>query len=225
MPSIDINYFASQFDGDTMWYYKDGVKKSGTCVETCLKMIDNYLTVRQNAIINIVKNGDNNPKTTTFEGAVKSAKWLGFPLFQHKPIAISQIKEFLDYGHLLIAIIDYSKMPIKGMNYNGVHAILITGIDDNNNSIRYADPIYSGASREEGWMNNKKWISWKNLDPAWKVTGYTCWEVQKSKPVTTPTPPVQTCEQKLKQTQTELTAWRNKYDNLKKKIQDILNKS
>lgn len=171
---IDIPKYFSQFDGDTYWYYENGRKKSGTCVETCLKMIDHYLTGREVAIKDIVKHGDNNPRYTTIQGAQQSANWLGFHLFLDFWSNEWLLKTHMKDGRLVIALVNYGKIPAKykqaGETYQGDHAILITGVSDNGQAIRYADPIFRGAHRHEGWMNNNKWIAWDDLRPAWEAS-------------------------------------------------------
>lgn len=227
---INIPKYFSQFDGDTMWYEKNGKKYTGTCVETCLKMADCYLTGREVAIKDIVKNGDNNPEITSYTGAQKAAKWLGFTIYQHKPTSVQQIKEFLGYGHLIIAIVQYNYIPSthRQISFEGGHALLITGIDEKNNSIRYADPAFSGATRNDGWMNNGKWISWNELKKAWEYYGYMAWEVQKSKDVPKPEPaPKPTPDPKDKEIETlkaEVKTLKDQNDDLKNDIFTTPNK-
>lgn len=183
MPSLNLKKYFSQFDGDTYWSNPPTNSKTGTCVEACLKMVDCYLTDREISIKDIVKNGDNNPNVTDFDGANKAAHWLGFNLYQHTKATPKMIKEFLGYGHLMIALVYYNSIPKKyrQISYDGWHAILITGYDEKNNSVRYADPAFLGSRRDEGYMNNNKWISWDDLALGWGPTNYILWEVQKAK--------------------------------------------
>lgn len=164
---IDIPFFYSQFDSDTMW--SDSVKKtSGTCVETCLKMVYSYLTGKTDrTIYDIVVHGDNNPSFTSVNGAQQSANWLGISL-TYRNFIPSQIKNFIKNGHLIIAIVSYNLIPVKyrQISFSGSHAILITGITDDN-AVRYADPAFSGNRRNDGWMNNGKYILWNDISLAW----------------------------------------------------------
>ena len=162
MPGIDkIKYF-SQWDGDN-----GGAR--GACGETCLKMIDQYLTGREIPISAIIANGDGNPNITSLAGMVKAANWLGFGLNAYRRTNIDDIKKWLKEGRLVVAVIKYSAWPTKhkqDLSYKSGHFILITAVDDNNNSVRFADPNFWGARRDEGYMNNNKWANFDEFNRA-----------------------------------------------------------
>lgn len=208
MPSINIPKYHSQLDGDN-----GGAK--GACGETCLKMIDTYLTGREIPISAIIANGDKDPLITSTAGMIKAADWLGFGMIRYSGAVAGDYKNWLAEGKLVVAAIDYSKWPDKYKHdgdYDGGHFILITGITDDLGAIRFADPYfrdglligrYGGrytAKREDGWMKNNKWATWADFynasyhgkEAAIAKNG-TALVAQKAKEVTPPPPPVDPC--------------------------------
>jgi hypothetical protein len=156
MPAINISSYFSQWDGDS-----GGAK--GACGETCLKMIDTYLTGRQVPISAIIQNGDGDPNITTLAGMQKAADWLGFGVTYYYETLESDLRQWLNEGRLIVAVLKYDFLPAKykqDLNYNSGHFVLVTGITDDGQSIRYADPNFWGMRREEGWMNNNKWATY-----------------------------------------------------------------
>ena len=178
MAAISLKSYYSQFDGDSKYVpatATEKAKNNGQCIETCCKMIDRTFTEREIGIWDITMNGDKDTKNTTIAGAKSAAAWLGWGLNHWWSINPTDIKNWLNEGRLIIAIITYSKIPNlykQDLKYQGGHAIVISGIDESNNSIRYADPDFSGARRNDGWYNNNKWISWSDLSPAWADQNY-----------------------------------------------------
>lgn len=194
MAAINIPKYFSQKDGDTGPY-------KGTCGETCLKMIDHYLTGREVPISAIVEGGDKNGAITNFTGMIDAANWLGFGAVRHSGVTAKQIQGWLSEGKLLVAAILYSKWPSKYKQdtaYTSGHFILITGITDDLKAIRFADPYFWGNRREEGWMNNNKWATWDDFYTAFyhnsDISQNGSVVVSKvGKPAAPPPPPADPC--------------------------------
>lgn len=216
---IDIKKYFSQFDGDNGGY-------TGTCVETCLKMVDCYLTGKEIAIKDIVKNGDNDPSFTTIAGAEKAAKFLGFPIIAKNGFNNASVRNALKVGHLIIAIIEYGKLPAlykQDQNYKGGHAVLITGISDDN-SIRYADPNFRGADRDKGFMNNNKWASNGDFMKAWGPYNTLGFEVNKTKAVPAPvTPKPDPKDKEIETLKDEIKKLNQQIKNINDGNNDLLN--
>jgi len=164
----DIKIFRSQWDSDS-----GGMK--GLCVETALGMADCYYHDRFIPLTEIVKNGDGDGTNTTELGAIKAANYLKLnpkPINTFwKDINQQDLKTWLGKGNLIVAFVMYNLIPAKYKQdtFAGLHAILLTAISDDLQSVRYADPDFWGAHREDGWMNNNKWITWAELAVAWKA--------------------------------------------------------
>lgn len=195
MPSINIPKFHSQWDGDN-----GGAK--GACGETCLKMIDQYLTGREIPISAIIANGDGDPTITSIAGMKKAADWLGFGVDYYYDAREGDIKKWLSEGRLIVAVIKYGLFPAKYKQdqvYKSGHFILLTAIADDGKAIRFADPNFKGAAREDGWMKNNKWATYADFNGAFfhndgNISRNGAVLVSKKvKEVTPPPPPVDPC--------------------------------
>lgn len=156
MAAINLSRYFSQWDGDT-----GGA--TGACGETCLKMIDNYLTGREVAISDIIKNGDNDPRITSIAGMQKAAAWLGYGVDYYYDVREADIMKWLSEGKLIVAVLKYGLFPSKykqDLKYQSGHFVVITGITDDGKAIRFADPNFWGNQRNDGWMDNNKWASY-----------------------------------------------------------------
>lgn len=187
----DITKYFSQWDSDNGGY-------KGLCVETSLKIAKYYYDNVEVPLTTIVVNGDGDGTNTTEAGAIKAANYLGLnpkPTNTFwKDINQADLKAWLGKGNLVVAFVMYNLIPAKYKqdDFAGLHAILLTAIVDDG-SVRYCDPDFWGARREEGWMNNNKWISWADLAPAWKAAYKPYMGLQLDRVKETPPPPVDPC--------------------------------
>lgn len=195
MPSINIPKYHSQWDGDN-----GGAR--GACGETCLKMIDNYLTGREVPISAIIANGDGDPNITSIAGMKKAADWLGFGVDYYYDAKETDIKKWLSEGRLIVAVIKYGLFPAKykqDQTYQSGHFILLTAIADDGGAIRFADPNFRGDMRDDGWMKNNKWATYADFYRAFfhndgNISRNGAVLVSKKvKEVTPPAPPVDPC--------------------------------
>lgn len=202
MADIRIPKYFSQKDGDN-----GGAK--GACGETCLKMIDCYLTGREVPISAIIANGDGNPNITSIAGMQKASAWLGFKTEYYYDANYDDIHRWLSDGRLIVAVIKYGLWANKykqDTSYQSGHFILLTGITDDRGAIRFADPYFWGTRREEGWMNNNKWATKDDFHKAFyhsdgniSRNGAVLVADKKAVPVPPPTDPCATVKQQLSQ--------------------------
>lgn len=231
----NLNKYFSQWDSDNGGF-------NGLCVETCLKMADCYYHDREIPLTEIVKNGDGSGSNTTEHGAIKAAQYLKLnpkpTNMMWKDINQQDLKTWFDKGNLVMAFVNYGLIPAKYKQdqfFKGTHAILLTAISDDLQSIRYADPNFAdvplheyAGHRVDGWMNNNKWISWADFAPAWKGVSVTkpYWGMQLDlvKEITPPTDPCSVFKEQIKDISNRLTNTQIEVES-KIKIIESLNKT
>jgi hypothetical protein len=212
---MGIDKYFSQWD-DCTW---GGVRYTGLCFETCIKMVKYTLHHQEVPLQTIVANGDKNPNVTTIDGMKLTCSGNDLAAEYWYEATQEDLRKWINIDRrYVIAIVNYNKIPSKYKqdlgNVTG-HAILLTHVADDG-SVRYADPDFSGTRRNEGWYDNNKWIGWADFFPAfhhgmYPGIGYrngTVLVIKEAKPVPTPppvTPPIDPCATQNAQI-TELTA-------------------
>ena len=182
MISLDVPYY-SQWDADSVW---QGKKATGTCIETCLKMLLEYYGTKT-TIEQLIGLADGDPLKTDFNSAKRASDSFGVPLWSNVWVTLDQLKGYLNLGKPVIATINYGMWhDQQDQTFKGTHAVLVRGY--NGRFVYINDPDYQGSRRQDG--DNKKYTfddffnAWHGTNPKEALAGSCLYPIkQKEEPM------------------------------------------
>lgn len=165
MTSILPVPYKSQWDADA------GVSRDD-CGPACVAMVLTHYDMPKGTDEVFAATGAGVDAYVTMAQMRRAAEQLGLPLTYHTGRSLDDLREWLDQGRPVIALVKYGVWSSLGLtwdDFTGPHFVVVVGYDDQGN-ILVNDPDYRGARRLEG--DHKPYPAelfrqaWYGLDPA-----------------------------------------------------------
>lgn len=152
--------YKSQWDDDAALARKD-------CGPACVAMILHYYSLPTSTDVVFEATGAGTDEYIGMSQMRNAAAGLGLPMTYFDNKTLDHLRQWLDEGRPVIALVKYSVWSDQGFTqdpFRGPHFVVVVGYDDEGN-ILINDPDYKGARRAEG---DHKAYSADLFDQAWR---------------------------------------------------------